>query len=245
MTNTQAKTKDISPRAAFLSVTVLVILTIGTITGVMKIMNPGTASNTASLRPHTKQTDESIQESDASDTHDYSVISERNLFHSTGHVPAALPSPPSLPVSPVIKVPPVVIQTGKPVVMPPPGPRFAYTGMVDLPTGTYVLLEELDSKRSQYVRVGDMAFGCKVISATENTVTLDQHGEQITLNYGANKIEDLGTPTAKPEASALNQPNATTPDNKQSTDAPANVNPNGIPSWGAPGSNRRFRGRTM
>lgn len=235
--------KNISPRAAFFSIVILLALMAGTVALVFKMLNGGGNSGAdgsprkpgIAQRKDDAQVDASIAAGD-----DYSIIVKRNLFQAAAPKLTAALSVVGKPTDPpVFSFTTTPVMNSTPVVPTNAGPHLAYTGMVELPDGAYALLENLDSQQSQYVKIGEAAFGYKVVEATTLTVTLEQHGDRTMLNLGANKKEDLGLTATPPPPTPENggQPGATPAPNGQ----PGNVNISPIPAM--PGGGSRFPGR--
>lgn len=242
--------KAISPRAAFFSIAAMVLLMTGMVVVVVKMIggssSAGDTDVASTANTDVPATTEKGKTSKPTMAHDYALIATRNLFQpptvaSTEPAPVSTDTPVAPP--PVFSFTP---STPEPTQGTPDtgSPHLAYTGMVELPSGRYALLENLDSKESIYARIGSAAFGCTVVDATSNTVTLEQNGDLVTLNFGANKAEDLGVTTPKADAAPpTGQPNATP------TPPPGNTGAEGVqPAMNQNGNNfggRRRRDRSM
>lgn len=181
---------EVTPRAALISIAVLLLVTAGVATLVLnRLKGASTEASRHPARPATHAATASATTAAALTPADYHVIVTRNLFapeHVTGSALASPPPIPPPPIPPRIVVPPLRIP---PPTSAPPKPRLAYTGDIELPTGTFALLETLDTHEAQYCRVGGMAFGWTVQEITPRFVVLDQQGNRVMLNLGENKIE--------------------------------------------------------
>jgi len=141
----------------------------------------------------------------------YSVIAERNLFRPlvAGASPSQLPSaevkkPSAGSSGPKPNVPALPPQSGRGAPGGPPSggggdskKTVAFTGVVETPDGKQALLENLQTKETRFVKQGESAFGCRVVSIGPQVVSLEKDGSQFTLSIGENKSE---APAASPPA---------------------------------------------
>jgi hypothetical protein len=231
----------VSSRTVILSVILIVGLATGAVFLVMHLLTGG-GSGAVAVTPHKPQVahqvkDVAEQSADSTDVAsagipDYQIIATRNLIQSSTK-PTTKPV-----ITPSSVLPPGGLAGGmgiRPFTIPFER-TLAYTGTVGLPSGTYILLQNVVTKRSQYTQVGGMAFGYKVIDATANTVTLDHDGTPVTFNLGENKVEDRGASTATAAPVANGAPPG----------APANPmaggTPGGLPNIQIGGNNQNFGG---
>ncbi|HEY3379703.1 MAG TPA: hypothetical protein VGL77_19690 [Armatimonadota bacterium] len=198
----------VSPRTAFFSITALVLVMAGAVSLVKLGSDRGlTPAESHAKRPHAAQ-GQAMQSVSARAPEDYAIIVKRNLFQATlTKTPPQLLLPPPAPtkiapVFPFVKTTPGNQASGASATTL----RLAYTGMVETPAGRYVLLEAVDTKEAQYVPIGGMAFGCRVVEATNDAVTLDQDGNAVVLSLGTNKVEDVGLVATPPKTDTPNGP---------------------------------------
>jgi len=201
---------DVSPRAAVLSILALVVLIGGAVFGVLKLLNVHAGSDITSAA-HRPQSQTAVADSHLAAGNEplltpggeYGMIAARRLFQPLPTYLAASATV-QAPVVPPLKVPPLkIVPRAKPIAPArPAGPRLALTGVVELPNGTFALLENLDTAKSQYVRIGGTAFDCQLVELTAQTAVLKCRGQNITLKLGENKPDEqpVATPAAAPAA---------------------------------------------
>lgn len=151
----------------------------------------------------------------SSDSDPYAVIVDRNLFKAVSLGGIAAPSSPgpgghaARPGGKGSTMPLGVPRGGPPPGMAGPlppmpiGPRpggnpdemkrtVAFTGVIDTPTGTKALLENLATKEARFAASGESAFGFRVQSITDRTVLLEKDGMPFSLDLGENKSDADG-----------------------------------------------------
>lgn len=244
--------KAISPRTVFFSIAAMALLMTGTVVVIIKMVGGSSSANDNGVaRTATTNAPARIEHNTTSTStlaHDYALIAKRNLFQpstvaSTISVPVSTELPkPTAPSTPVFTFTPSTPVSGEPSITPP---HLAYTGMVELPSGHYALLENLDTKESIYARIGSTAFGYTVVDATSNTVSLEQNGDLVTLNFGANKAEDLGVTTPSANATPQTGQPTTTPNPDNTTGSGGAQPPTMNPNRNNYGGRGRFRSQSM
>jgi len=211
----QLHTKDLTPRTIMLSICLFVLATTGIMAVVVRAM---TGSASTGAVKSTRQTNSQSTFASTPETKaktyitlkepDYSVIVKRNLFRPLGTT-IAVPPPPAPSVHVVKPPPPLTGPWTMAAVTKPattPAPQVAFTGLVDIGGEHYALLESLEDHLSQYTRVGSTAFGYKLVTVADRSVTLELNGESIILNIGDNKEEVvIGMPAAPAPATANSQ----------------------------------------
>lgn len=136
----------------------------------------------------------------------YAVIVERNLFKPLPQSGDASKPPPGdqgfLPPMPI----------AMPIAMPANvnldeiKKQIVFTGVVTTADGIQALLENLSTKETRFVAVGDSAFDCRVVSISPRKISLNKGGAHFMLNIGENK-PDVGTGgESKPKSEAKNKP---------------------------------------
>lgn len=126
----------------------------------------------------------------------------------------------SAPLLPAPK-PPVVVVNKVPEVKPPPAPRvqtfefnplssWSYTGTVTMGDQTMALLENQQSHEGQYVKIGDTFLGAKVVSVSDQMVTL-KSGDKPTLlaksdNITVTPFDRSAAPTSAQQTAQPPQP---------------------------------------
>ncbi|MHB9110257.1 MAG: hypothetical protein ACYDCO_24655, partial [Armatimonadota bacterium] len=205
---------DVSPRTVLFSIVILVLATAGVLTVVVKLMNGPSTPRERETQLLPVPTVSTVTRDPGKTTAalpveaDYGVIVKRNLFRPTGTAVAAVAAPPPqlpppvLPVKPPEK--PAVVPPFKPIVNTAPTtppvaqPKLAYTGVVEIASETYALIEHLDKHEAQYVSKGGAAFECKVVEITPIAVAIEYMGTPFTLTLGENKKEEAAPPPAAP-----------------------------------------------
>lgn len=189
-------TKIVSPRMAILTIIVLfavlgssILLIVKSTTGGWTTETKGTSSTL--LKKNTLAQSKEHNALQAGDV-DYNIIVKRNLFLNPAMKIVALPTK-KVAFPPMIQVSPFNITEIKSEVVELPE-QIAFTGMVELPTGKFALLENIETKEAQYVQVGSSAFGCTVLDASSSMATISKNGEKSTLLLGANKVEEAIVP---------------------------------------------------
>ena len=226
---------EITPRTAFFSIGALVLVTVGTVFGVKSFLaGPSTPPAVIVKEQTAKENGTTLTVTangkateTGNDQRTYAVITQRNLFAPVIKPPA----PVTPPVKATVKPPPVAPRNRVPPVMPshPMTPsidtkNIAFTGIVTLPSGTYALLEELSTQKTEYVLVGGSAFNFRVASLVDKTVTLEQNGQMATLALGDHK-PDAPAGTASPAATPNSGSTQTAP--APVTDQPTDTNTGG------------------
>ncbi|HOF86614.1 MAG TPA: hypothetical protein PLZ36_00740 [Armatimonadota bacterium] len=232
--------RDVSPRMALIAILVVLALSGGVIFAVVRILSGSAGEDFAAERAgRPRATTPAAPETAGGDTADDGIIVQRNLFRARGAaskpiIPAQADVPPPVPDVP-FQITPV---TPPPVAPPPAAPRptLAYTGNVEIGDEAYALIENLETKLAEYARVGSMVYGYTLKTIQPEVVTLEAHGHTVTLNLGANKVEEATTPP-KTDAPAQPNPPAAQPAN---TAPPPGGRPSAIDN-GQP--TRDFRGR--
>jgi hypothetical protein len=143
-------------------------------------------------------------------TDPYAIIFERNLFKPIG--PGASPSGktgggsaqvgPSKPMSGMPALPPMPKSGGD---IGETRKNLAYTGMVELPGGPQALIENISGKETAWKKVGESAFGCRVVSISERSISMEKDGTPFNLSIGENK------PDTDPGAKGGAPPSGSTP----------------------------------
>jgi type II secretion system protein C len=114
----------------------------------------------------------------------YAVIQERNLFGARGDrsptTQGPRPPPPPPPQKPAINL------------------KLVGT-VVGPPERTYAVIEDLNSKRQDLYRVGDLVREAKVLEVTRNRVVLDNRGRREEL-FSFEKNDSTGAPPSGPPA---------------------------------------------
>jgi hypothetical protein len=230
---------EISPRTAVFSIVTLLVVTVGGIVGVTRYLaGPAVRPerDTRAARP-AAVAEEPVADYTGSDI---GVIAARNLFKVEEHAKASpvVTAPLPLPTPP--PKPPPQVRPYTPPPARPAGPKLVFTGVVELPAGTFALIENLDTSRSLYARVGGMAFDYQVVAVSAKSVTLQKMDQMLTLVAGEGKPEEKpaapATPAtpAQPAAQPANQPPAATA---------VVTPPTGAPSSGFTGNPGGYRGR--
>ena len=160
------------------------------------------------------------------------VITERNLFRPVGGTSGSSAKPePRLVVKAVVPNVPGMMG-GRPGQLPtipsgaaPPGPPpnqgpkpgggnandfkkiVAFTGLVETTSGTQALVENIQSKETRFVSRGESAFGCKVVTISARSLTLEKDGSQFTLGIGENKPDSDGAKPPPPGGGGGPPPN--------------------------------------
>lgn len=188
-------TKIVSPRMAILSIIVLFAVLGGSILLIVKSATGGWSTETKGT-PNISGAKNTVAQSKDHNTlqvgaSDYNVIVKRNLFLNPAMKVAVQPI--KKVALPQIIVPPFTPTVVQPGVQEIPE-QIAFTGMVELPTGKFALLENIETKEAQYVQVGSSAFGCTVLDASSSMATISKNGEKSTLLLGANKVEEAIIP---------------------------------------------------
>ncbi len=130
----------------------------------------------------------------------------------------------SAPLLPAPKVPVVAVVT-TPIAKPPPAPRvqtfefnplsfWSYTGTVTVGDQTMALLENQQSHEGQYVKTGDTFLGAKVVSVSDQMVTL-KSGDKPTMlaksdNITVTPFDRSAAPTGVQQAAQQAQPQQVT-----------------------------------
>jgi len=65
--------------------------------------------------------------------------------------------------------------------------NIAFTGLIETPEGTQAMLENLSGKEVRFLRCGETAFGCRLVSVTPEAAQLEKDGIRFTLAIGENK----------------------------------------------------------
>jgi hypothetical protein len=196
---TQLKSTDVSPRAAFISVLGLLVVSTGVILWVVRGASgvSGQGVERSPRRPATPAQAIAARaqaSAPAPEVSSYAVIVSRNLFQAPpGSVPPATtpqnsaPPPVFPPAGDAPQVEPFspTLQPAE----PPPRPKVACTGIVEIAGQPYALLEQLELATAKYVQVGESAFDCTLTAISARGVTLEANGEVFTLAVGANKVE--------------------------------------------------------
>ncbi len=116
----------------------------------------------------------------------YAVIQERNLFGARGR-PTGPPPKPATPAAPPAK----------------PAANLKLVGtVVGSPDYTYAVIEDLNAKRQDLYRVGDLVREAKLVEIARNRVVLDNRGRREEL-LSFEKAEPTAAP---PEPAARQQP---------------------------------------
>jgi len=177
----------------------------------------------------------------------YSAIVQRNLFRPpTKEEPAAPPiiqgspfAPTPLPYTPATNIEPLpVTDTTQ---------RVVFTGVAGTPDRKLALLEELSTGKTEFVAVGEEAFGHRILKIESEYVVVSRYGREITMAMGENKPD---TPSRASTASRT--PGTATPNTPGMPNMPAtatgegNTNatasqPGQIPAWMGRGRGMRTR----
>jgi hypothetical protein len=153
----------------------------------------------------------------------YAVIAERNLFRPLAATaspskanqapgkPALQPPPspgkgsmnanlPALPPGKGAGSAQLGPPPGRPnIVRPAPGggdfkKTLAFTGIVETSEGKQALLENLQTKETRFVKQGENAFGCRIVSVTAQMLSLEKDGTTCILSIGENKPDTTASP---------------------------------------------------
>lgn len=232
------KSREVSPQMALIAILVFLALCGGVIFAVVKLFSGSTGEDFAVERSGRERvTAPATTEASVVKSTDDGIIVKRNLFRARGADGAIIPANADAP-PPVPEVPFQVTPVTPPPVAPPPAalqPKLAYTGNVEIGGEAFALIENLETKLAEYARVGSMIYGYTLKTIQPEIVTLEANGRTVTLNLGANKVEEA-TPPPKPATPAQPAQPAAQPANNTPPPAAATNGGNGQP-------NRDFRGR--
>jgi hypothetical protein len=217
------KSTDVSPKTALISILVFLLVAGGAIFGLVKLLT-GSSGTTAAVEPDLRPAITAAAKAPAKNTAvpvttDDAIIVKRNLFRLSGApVGPIIPPNADMPPPPFGNVAPV---TPPAFVPPPPQPKLAYTGIVEIAGKNYALIENLESKMAEYICVGSMAFGYKLLDVNAEFATIEVTGQPVTLNMGANKVEETTAKPAEPAPAAPAAQPAATPPAATATPEPA------------------------
>ena len=134
---------------------------------------------------------------------DYGAIASRNLFRPLVAAPKAgqttkasgKNAPGSAPPGPK-PAGPQPAPTGRSVSPPDPAADLALTGIVETSSGLRALIEQLSTRKGQYVAVGETVFGFTVRVIRPKSVTVAQGPKTYELRLGDKVAEPRSMPAA-------------------------------------------------
>lgn len=169
------------------------------------------------------------------DRNAYRAISERNLFRplvvapkSGTSVGAPLGSGKSGGSGSATKSQEGSIRPSAPPTPSDPTADLALTGIIETTDGLRALVEQISTRKGDFVGVGDQVFGFTVKSIEPGMVTLAQGPKTYVLRLGAKNIPDT---TPSPSASSSAPPSSTGPPSQSSASPPSFTPPAGMPDF--------------
>ncbi|MHB9132120.1 MAG: hypothetical protein ACYDBB_13680 [Armatimonadota bacterium] len=247
---------QITPATALLCIGVLVCISGGVVYKILQSANSPEASSSAYTSPSPRQTrdetgnkdekptgGEAVKQPNAPDNASLAIISERDLFQPLSGAGASVNGSAT---STTVPLPgPGAAKPAQPAQPAPPRPEeltkgFAYTGLVTTAEGTRALLENLTTKDTQYVAVGDSVYGFQIDMITPGSLMMKKNGIAVKLALGENKAEDTGS-APKTEQPVPAAPPAAQPPPQPQPNAATMIQP-AAGNWGNSGGRRGRRG---